>query len=355
MASDKITVLIVDDSPIAILLLKRILARAADIEVVGSAQDGREGLRLIDQLNPQVVCTDLHMPVMDGLELTRAIMRAFPRPVLVVSVSVYKDSPSAFRLLEAGALDVVAKPRQENEVNFQDIAAELISKVRILAGVKVFRHARPERTLASPTLALQALDGLAAPVKVVTVGASTGGPPVLQTILSHLPRDFSLPVVVVQHISKGFLSNLVSWLGGSCSLRVSIAQAGELPYGGGVYFAPEGKHQMFDREGRFVLSSSPPVLGHRPSVTQTMRSAVACHGAGVAGLLLTGMGNDGAEGMLDIARAGGMTIAQDERSCVVFGMPKQAISLGAVKLVLPLEAITDCLIRLQGKVLHFGG
>jgi two-component system chemotaxis response regulator CheB len=349
MVSGKITVLIVDDSPIATLLLKQILARAPDIEVVGSAQNGREGLRLVEHLNPQVVCTDLHMPVMDGLELTKSIMKYFPRPVLVVSVSVYQNSPSAFRLIEAGALDVVAKPRYENESTFQEIAAEMISKVRILAGVKVFRHAWPERSLAPPTLALQVLDGLAAPVKVIAVGASTGGPPVLQAILSRLPRDFSLPIVVVQHISKGFLANMVAWLGGSCPLRVSIAQAGELPLRGGVYFAPEGKHLMFDREGRFVLSSDPPLNGHRPSVTQTMRSAVSCHGNGVAGLLLTGMGNDGAEGMQDIARAGGMTIAQDESSCVVFGMPKQAIAMGAVRVVLPLETIPAGLIRLQGK------
>jgi two-component system chemotaxis response regulator CheB len=287
---------------------------------------------------------------MDGLELSKSIMQSFPRPVLVVSVSVYQNSPSVFRLLEAGALDVVAKPRHENEGNYQEIAAEFISKVRILAGVKVFRHARPECRPAPPTVALQALDGLAAPVKVITVGASTGGPPVLQAILSRLPGDFSLPIVVVQHISKGFLANMVAWLGGSCPLRVSIAQAGELPLRGGVYFAPEEKHLMFDQEGRFVLSSDPTLNGHRPSVTQTMRSAVACHGKGVAGLLLTGMGNDGAEGMLEIARAGGMTIAQDKDSCVVFGMPKQAIALGAVRLVLPLETIPAGLIRLQGKV-----
>lgn len=348
MTPGKITVLIVDDSPIAILLLKRILTAAPDIEVVGSAQNGREGLQLVERLNPQVVCTDLHMPVMDGLEFTRSLMARFPRPVLVVSVSVADNSPSAFNLLEAGALDVIAKPRQDREAGFRAIAAELVSKVRILAGVKVFRRngleSRSAVAAVPPPVAIPS-----EPAKLIVVGASTGGPPVLQTILSRLPADFSLPLVVVQHISDGFLGNMVSWLNAFSPLRVSVAVAGERPAPGGVYFAPEGKHLLFDRDGAILLSSAPPVNGHRPSVTQTMRSAVECFGSRVAGLLLTGMGSDGAEGMLAIARAEGMTIAQDERSCVVFGMPKQAIAIGAVRLVLSLDEIPAGLVQLQGR------
>lgn len=349
MQANKITVLIVDDSAIATHLLKRILAAAPDIEVVGAAKNGQEGLRLVESLNPQVVCTDLHMPVMDGLDMTKVIMQRFPRPVLVVSVSVSKDSRDSnnvFNLLEAGALDVIAKPRQDNEAVFQAISNELIGKIRILAGVKVFRRnghqAVPVKAAEKPSIRTPE-----APVKLIVVGASTGGPPALQSIFSRLPASFSVPVVVVQHISDGFLANMVAWLDASSKMSVAVAKTEEMPLPGCIYFAPEGKHLIFDQMGRFAFSTYPPVNGHRPSVTHTMRSAVACHGKGVAGLLLTGMGSDGADGMLEISRAGGATIAQDEQSCVVFGMPKQAIALGAVKLVLPLENIAENLVRLQ--------
>jgi len=354
MTPGTIKVLLVDDSPIALLLLKRILATVPDIEVVGTAQDGLEGLRLVEQLDPDVVCTDLHMPVINGLELTRAVMARFPRPVLVVSVSVADHSMTAFTLLEAGALDIVAKPRQDSETGFRAIAAELVRKIRILSGVKVFRrNGQAHAAAPAPVPSAKAIPG--APPRLIVVGASTGGPPVLQTLLSRLPADFAVPMVVVQHISEGFLDNMVAWLNAFTPLHVSVAQAEELPAPGRVYFAPERKHLLFDREGRFVLSTDPPVHGHRPSVTRTMQSAVASYGSEVAGVLLTGMGSDGAEGMLEICRAGGMTIAQDERSSVVFGMPKQAIAIGAAKLVLSLDELPGGLVRLGGKGVKEGG
>ncbi|MFH1019731.1 MAG: CheB methylesterase domain-containing protein, partial [Pseudomonadota bacterium] len=181
------------------------------------------------------------------------------------------------------------------------------------------------------------------PVRLVVIGTSTGGPPALRTILSGLPVSFSLPIVCVQHISEGFLPGLLEWLTSECRIPVRVARAGESPLPGIIYFPPEQTHLLFDQQGRFVTSQEPPVDGHRPSVSLTMRSAAASYGPEVLGILLTGMGKDGAEGLLRIAQAGGITIAQDEASSVVFGMPKQAIDLGAAKYVMSLAEVADTL------------
>jgi two-component system chemotaxis response regulator CheB len=349
MTQPKITVMIVDDSLIAINLIRRALATAPDIEVVGTAANGREALELIPRLNPAVVCTDIHMPVMDGLELTGQVMEKYPRPILVVSISVFQGSLNAFKLLAAGALDVVSKPLIESESAYISIASELISKIRILSGVRVFhRIARvriepPPRPLATPALKIKA------PVRIIVIGASTGGPPALQAILSTLPPHFPLPIVCVQHISKGFQEGLVQWLSVICNLKVAVAREGGAPAPGTIYFPQEESHLKFDRGGRFVIHSEPPFQGHRPSITVTMRSAAENYGSGAVGILLTGMGSDGAEGMREIAGCGGVTIAQDEKSSVVFGMAKQAVEMGAAQLVLPLNGIAEAMLTLQDK------
>jgi len=341
-----IRVLLVDDSLIAITLLKRVLATAADIEVVGTASNGREALELIPKLNPAVVCTDIHMPVMNGLELTSQIMEKYPRPILVVSVSVYEGSLNAFKLLAAGALDVVSKPRIESETGYNSIASELIAKIRILSGVRVFHRVARERTEPPPPPLPKPVPKIKAPVRIIVIGASTGGPTALQTILTRLPPHFPLPIVCIQHISKGFLEGLLQWLSVICYMKVALAREGGTPAPGMIYFPQEGSHLKFDSGGRFVIPSEPPFHGHRPSITVTMRSAAEVYGAGAAGILLTGMGSDGAEGMREIAGRGGVTIAQDEKSSVVFGMSRQAIELDAAQLVLPLNEIADAMLAL---------
>jgi two-component system chemotaxis response regulator CheB len=337
-----IRVLLVDDSPIALHLLQRLLLRVPDIEVAGTASNGHEALGLLKALAPDVVCTDLHMPEMSGLELTRHIMRTQPCPILVVSVSVEPGSPNVFQLLEAGALDVFPKPRDIERSDPDVIARELASKIRILAGVHVFRRKetgelpRPEFTLQKPTSAQ----------RILVIGASTGGPVALRTVLSALPAAFPWPVLCVQHISKGFMAELMVWLAGCCRLKVAAARPGERPQPGIVHFAPEDTHLQLNDKGCFELSIAPPVEGHRPSVSVSMQSAAQRYGANAVGVLLTGMGRDGAEGMLAISRAGGITISQDEASCVVYGMPKAAVGLGAVQYELPLENIAPALISL---------
>jgi len=345
-----IRVLLVDDSPLTLHILQRLLLRSPDIQVVGTAADGQAALELLPTLNPDVICTDMHMPGMSGLELTRAVMATRPCPILVVSVSMEPGSPSIFRMLEAGAVDVYPKPRAILDADEEKLARELASKIRIVAGVHVFRRRTAPTPLAPPKLPVSPpVSAPRSPVKLVAIGASTGGPQALRAILSALPTDFPSPVVCVQHIGGDFLGELVRWLAEECSLPVRKAAQGEMPQVGTVYFAPEGAHLEFDAQGRFALSDAPPCDGHRPSVTVTQRAAARQFGAGAVGILLTGMGRDGAEGMAAIAAADGVTIAQDEASSVVYGMPREAVALGAARHVLPLEQIAPALAALVTK------
>lgn len=347
-----IKVLLVDDSPLALAVLQRMLAKSPEIEVVGAVANGSEGLRLIPLVKPDVICTDLHMPVMDGLEFTREVMATHPLPILLVSISGQEDSLNAFKVLEAGAVDVFPKPRLNFELDFERHAPELVTKIKILAGVHVFRRRRVEATSkigerdnlkVSPNVAVPT-----APPRLVVIGASTGGPSALLAILAGLPADFPLPVICVQHISEGFLQGLVDWLASRCRMRVEIARAGALPQPGTIYFPRENSHLLIDRFGRFVISAALPVEGHRPSVTVVMNSLAAYYTNSLLGILLTGMGRDGAAGLESIKNGGGITIAQDEASCVVFGMPQQAIALGAAQYVVPLASIGPMILDFVG-------
>ena len=306
------------------------------------------------RLRPDVVCTDLHMPRMDGLALTRELMARHPLPILVLSVSVQAGQEhNIFRMLDAGALDVLAKPRGGAEADFGSIARDLVTKIRILSGVKVIRERRAaRRSGALPSLPSFARTAAAASPRLIGIGASTGGPQALDTILRQLPADFPLPLVCVQHIARGFMAGLVAWLSCSCRIRVCTAEDGAKPRAGTAYFPADARHLEIDAAGRFRNSPTAPVGGHRPSVDVAFGSLARCYGAAAVGVLLTGMGQDGAQGMLDIGRAGGITIAQDEESSVVFGMPGRAIELGAARHVLPLTQIGPALREIAGDALR---
>lgn len=358
MPSAPIRVLLVEDSPVALTILQRLLADVPEIEVVGTARNGLEALEKIPVVKPTVVCTDLHMPKMGGLELTRRIMAECPRPILVISASVQEeDTQKAFQILEAGALDIFPKPRSGLPSDYDRIKTELVSRIKVLAGVSVFTQRYPRggtsQTAPSAFVAKAPASVTSSPItpkldirapRVVAIGASTGGPQALHTILKQLPASFPVPILCVQHISEGFLQGLVDWLNGGCALRVTIAQAGEAPQPGTVYFAPERYHLQLDPQGRFSLLSAPPVSGHCPSITVLFEAVASFYRRSSVAILLTGMGRDGADGLATIAQAGGTTIAQDEASCVVFGMPKVAISLGAAQHVLPLPEIASLLL-----------
>jgi two-component system chemotaxis response regulator CheB len=282
---------------------------------------------------------------MDGLEFTREVMANYPRPILVVSGAVEPGSPNIFRLLQAGAIDVYLKPRDILNVDMDKLSYELASKIRILAGVHVFQLNNNERDTPVAKLAPKpvVMPRPQIPVRIVVIGASTGGPQALHEILAHLSASFPVPIVCVQHIGSNFLSEMVTWLAEVSPLPVRKAVHGETPQAGTVYFAPEDAHLEFDDDSRFALSLAAPIDGNRPSVTITMCAAARCFGTSAMGVLLTGMGCDGAKGMASIAAVGGITIAQDEASSVVYGMPKQAVELDAVKYILPLEQIATAL------------
>lgn len=344
-----IRVLLVDDSALALEILRRMLNRAPEIEVVGTARNGEQAMALIPSLRPDVICTDYHMPGMDGIAFIRCLMESYPCPVLVASVSVQAhQSDNIFRLLDAGALDVIAKPRGGDNADFERLAPELISKIRILAGVHVFRHA-PRQVGGVPTplppVVKAAVSEMRQGVRMVAIGASTGGPPVLLEILSRLPADFPAPIVCVQHISAGFLKGLVDWLGAECSIEVRIARSWEIPQPGIAYFAPEDMHLAVGRDGTLICTREPPCCGHRPSVNVMMHSVAQYFGAGAVGILLSGIGEDGAEGLREIAAAGGVTYAQSEATSAVFGMPKAAIDRGAARFTMSPDEIAVALLQ----------
>ncbi|MGF1512638.1 MAG: chemotaxis-specific protein-glutamate methyltransferase CheB [Elainellaceae cyanobacterium] len=352
-----IRVLLVEDSLIALTVLRRILESSPDIEVVGTAQSGIEALALIPDAKPDVICTDFHMPKMNGLEFTTQVMVRHPLPILVVSASVEEkeDAHRIFQLLEAGAVDMLPKPNTGLQAENILLKKSLISKVKVLSGVKVFRKKQstatsdpalnsdgPNHRLISKALA----DAKRNNPKIIVVGASTGGPLALQKVFAPLPAKFSLPIICVQHIGTGFLQGLIDWLSANCRLSVQIAPAGKVPQPGHIYFPPEQQHLELDERGQFVYSQSPLVDGHRPSVTTTFSSAAHFYRQKAVGILLTGMGRDGASGMKKITDLGGFTIAQDEATSIVFGMPKEAISIGAASQVLPIQAIAPALLKL---------
>jgi two-component system, chemotaxis family, protein-glutamate methylesterase/glutaminase len=349
-----IKVLLVEDSPVALEILLRLCKSSPEIVVVGTACNGKEALDLIPKVQPQVICTDLHMAGMDGLELTRQVMARYPRPILVISNSVQADDPqNIFQLLQAGAVDILPKPIAGTPSDYTPIADDVITKIKVLAGVKVFPRPLP-KAVSSPVASAKFSTAAAAPkqtiqfpsaIKIVAIGSSTGGPQALQKVLTPLPSSFPVPILCTQHISEGFLQGLVNWLGAECHLTVKIAVEGETPVAGTVYFAPDQRHLELNPRGKIKYGTSAPVEGHRPSVTRMFQSVAKFYGKQTLGILLTGMGQDGAAGMQDIAAAGGITIAQDEKTCVVFGMPKQAIALGAVRYVLPLQEIAPVLLE----------
>ena len=359
MVKYPIRVFLVEDSPVAIAILKRMLSSSPEIEVVGTARTGKEALELIPQVKPNVICTDFNMPQMNGLEFTREIMVTFARPILVISASVQtEDTENVFKLLQAGAVDVFPKPTAGLSADYERAKQGLINKIKILSGVTVFTQHRREfsaiktesavKTSPKPSTTPNKVEVYQrrsnASAKMLVIGASTGGPQALHTIISQLPANFPVPVICIQHISEGFLQGLVDWLAIKSNMPVKIAPAGEIPRPGNIYFAPDRHHLELNSQGRLVYLAAPPVGGHCPSITVTFNSIAKFYGQSAVGVLLTGMGRDGADGMKAIANAGGITIAQDEDSCVVFGMPKEAIALGAAQYILPINDIAPLLL-----------
>ncbi|MBF0125502.1 MAG: response regulator [Magnetococcales bacterium] len=357
-----IRVLLVDDSPVALAVLSRMISQIDGVTVVGKARDGAEALQLIPTVQPHVVCTDLHMPGVNGLMLVREVMARHPLPILVVSISVQQrgDDVHIFHLLEAGAIDVFPKPKGGLQEANAALVRELAHKIRVLASVipgqkrlrpPSLQPAAPSdqrlfgypATVSSATTLLRSVHALRARPRLVAIGASMGGPQAIKTLLSQLPSNWSLPILCVQHISTGFLAEFMQWLSQRTALPVKTAVHGHRPRGGCVYFAPESDQLAIDTDGCFVISKQTEPSENHPSIDQLFHSVARCHGQYGAAILLTGMGSDGADGLLAMSRCGALTIAQDQESCVVFDMPRQAIERQAARYVLSLSAISDLL------------
>jgi two-component system chemotaxis response regulator CheB len=358
-------ILVVDDSVLVRRLLRELLEGEPDVQVVGEAADGREALAMVPELRPDLITLDVRMPVMDGVETTRQIMAYHPTPILILTTSLSSyDVDITFQMLGAGALDVMEKPPLGDPAAVERSRLALLRKLRLLARVKVVTHLRGRRgkarseheELRKPVPAVtprpQVLTTARGPAShlplltsqfpVVAIGASTGGPRVIRQILAALPVDFPAAVLVVQHIAQGFSAGMAEWLAESVALPVSLAAEGSALQPGQVLVAPDRYDLLVRGDGTLHLSGLPLLL-QRPAIDIAMQSLAAFYGPAAIGVLLTGMGRDGARGLQAIRRAGGYTIAQDAASCTIYGMPRAAMELGAAEDVLPPSQIADAL------------
>ncbi len=333
-----IRVYLAEDSLTVVAMCRRLLEGDPEIQLVGVGRDGMQAKEEIPNLKPDILLTDLNMPRMNGLELIRWVMAEHPLPILVISNTArMQGSTQAFQALEAGALEIGPKPRGGEHL--EETRRELHRLIHILAGVRVI-HRRGHNLASTPSPILPVPPTR---IRMAGVGASTGGPQALQSLFQGLGRDFRVPLLVVQHIAEGFLESLTQWLSQTTSLKACIAEDGALPRPGCAHFAPAHRHLEVDQEGRLRLR---PDLGsslHVPSVDVLFHSLAKTQGPSACGMLLTGMGRDGAEGLLAMRLAGCRTLAQAEKSCMVYGMPKAAVDLQAACSVLELDLLPGLL------------
>jgi len=344
-----IRLLVVEDSKTVQQALVAAFNADPEIQVVGTAESGEKAVSLARSLGPDIITMDINLTGMDGFQATRAIMSSCPVPIVIVTGKLDpRDSETLFRVMEAGALMVLAKPVPVGTPEHAESVARLVQHVKLMSEIKVVRRTFPASLagVASPFAPPLPLPRVAAPIKVVAIGASTGGPPLLHRILGALPVDFGAAVLVVQHMADGFTENFVHWLNQGSPLPVRLAVSGMRISPGQVYVAPDGFHMEMGPGECIALSKAPPENGVRPAVSALFRSVALRCGSQGAGVLLTGMGSDGAQGLKALRDLGAITIAQDRESSVVFGMPAEAIRLKAALYILPPEGIIELLMRL---------
>ncbi len=356
----KIRVIVVDDSALVRSLLAEIINRQSDMECIGTANDPLIAREMIREQNPDVITLDVEMPRMDGIDFLGRLMRLRPMPVLMISTLTERGAEVTMKALELGAVDFVAKPRVGVAGGLNELATQIVDKIRVAAGAHVRRlpgrgvGAGPAdgaaQGVAAPASAA-ALLGRVSTEKLICIGASTGGTEAIREVLVHLPAD-SPAIVITQHMPPGFTTSFAARLNSLCQITVKEAAHGERILPGHAYIAPGGKQFHVARSGAnyvAVVDDGPPVNRHKPSVEVLFKSAAAVVGRNAYGIMLTGMGADGAAAMREMKDAGSYNYVQDEASCIVFGMPREAIAHGAADEVLPLTQIAPALIaRLRG-------
>ena len=351
---EKIKVLIVDDSGLIREILKKILETDPLIQVVGMAENGERSIELVQKLKPDVVTMDINMPVMDGFRATEHIMAYCPTPILILSSIIDKEGTyTTFNALAAGAVDAMEKPNGLESKVWNKLGDVLVQKVKLISKVKVVTHVKGRvRELFKHAESVSPSSHLPLPspdkYEIIGIGASTGGPSVVMQILKNIPANCDSGILVVQHMASGFIKGFVDWLGDACEVKVKLAKEGEKIERGEVLVAPDGFHTIVRSKKRIGLVSGEKVHGVKPSVDILFNSIAEVFGHAAVGVLLTGMGADGAEGLKHIKDKGGITIAQSESSCTVFGMPKAAIEKGAVSKALSVE---DIIRTLKGIVI----
>lgn len=344
MDKEPIEVYIVDDSLVSRELLMHIIASDPRMKVAGYAADGEEALLWLKHNTPDVITMDIFMPKLNGIDATRRIMKTKPVPIVIVSSAWKKEMvDDSFKALEAGALAILEKPVGLQDPTYYQRTKEILDTIAMVSEVKLVKR----RTI-MPLESIRSASEEKCALEAIGIGASLGGPPAIASILASLPARFPIPIYVVQHIATGFTEGFAKWLQNYTSLEVLIARENSQGIGGCCYIAPDNCQMQIRHNNLISLHSSE--LGISPSVNVLFRSLAEAFGANAVGVLLTGMGKDGAQELLTMKRRGAITIAQNEESCVMFGMPKEAIELGAASMILPLEQIGSVLEQLSKRV-----
>ncbi|MGA1791401.1 MAG: protein-glutamate methylesterase/protein-glutamine glutaminase [bacterium] len=347
MSPRRISVLIVDDSAFIRKAMKRMLGSDPMIKVLGDACDGFEALQRIKSLKPDVVTLDVKMPGMDGLQTLKQIMREYPVPVLMVSSLTGEGGEVTLQALEMGAVDFIDKSSCHTTMDILDIAESLIQKVKVIAKVDLKKviESKPDPKLAPhPTRPTAAVTRDGNPSHLVAIGTSTGGPMALEKVLTPLPSNYPGAILVVQHMPLGFTRSLAQRMNQQCPMAVKEAEEGDIILPGNIYIAPSGYHLKIRRsmdKYHVILAKNPGNMPHCPSVDVMMQSVAENWSGKILGIIMTGMGNDGVEGIQAIKKRGGTTLAQNEETCVVFGMPKAAYLTGCVERMVPLSHVAE--------------
>lgn len=349
----KIKVLIVDDSAFMRKILSDIVTSHPDIDVISTAKNGEEAIKKIQQDKPDVVTLDVEMPIMDGLSALKKIMDDYPVPVLMLSSLTKEGADSTIKALQYGAVDFIAKPSNIFKINVDDMKQQLIDKIIVASKVKFRKNILYKTKSLSVSRKTEyrqktTISRKGKVKRIVAIGTSTGGPRALQNVLPHIPKDIDAAIVIVQHMPPGFTKSLANRLDSISEISVKEAEHNDILLPGHAYIAPGSEHMEVVKEGdNFIikLNKELPVSGHRPSVDVLMNSLAKTGVRNIVGVILTGMGSDGAAGLKNLKSNSAYIIAQDEESCVVFGMPKSTIKLGVVDKVLPIDDISDEIIK----------